>query len=275
MNQTVSVPASGTFIFINNRDRQNIDEPAFDFTVPNLDFNSNDVRTYNCVVKQVIVRNMIPNVQSGVSDSFAVEVLGVQAELLILPGQYNILTLADTVQTFLTTNFGGGWTVVYDSDLFKILITVPVGQTLKILRPQVFNNYWEQNKLTYPSKYDRFLEILGLVDNANIVYTSGAHYGANPVQVNGTAYVDVNIRAGLDVMHSCGMQMDTIVRVPMDVPFGEEKHYEPGLSACFGIDANYLRNLRITLVDEWGNKMPDVPDNTLVSVSLLMIPIEG
>lgn len=274
MQQTVSVPASGTFVFINNRDRININESAFDFSVPNLDFSSNDIRTYNCVVKQAIVRNLIPNVQLGKSDAFAVEINGVAVnELQVLPGNYNALVLASTLQTYLRT-FDVGFSVGYDTDLLKLYITVPAGKTLKIKRPQVFTNYWEQQKLTYPSKYDRFLELCGLVDNADILYQPGVFYGINPVLLGGTAFVDINIRAGLDVMHTCGMNMDTIVRVPMDVPYGEEKHYEPGLSACFGLDMNYLRNLRITVVDEWGQMM-DVPDNTLVSLSLLMIPIEG
>lgn len=274
MQQTVSVPASGTFVFINNRDRINIDESAFDFSVPNLDFSSNDVRTFNCVVGQAIVKNLIPNIQAGKSDSFAVEVDGTPAaELQLIPGNYNALVLASALQTYLS-DIKPGFTVGYDTDLLKFYITVPASTTLKILRPQVYTNYWEQQKLTYPSKYDRFLECCGLVDNAGIAYPTGVFYGANPVNLGGTSFVDINVRAGLDVMHSSGMSMDTIVRVPMDVPYGEEKHYEPGLSACFALDMNYLRNLRITLVDEWGQMMT-VPENTLVSLSLLMIPIEG
>ncbi len=274
MNQTVSVPASGTFVFINNRDRQNLSESAFDFNVPNLDFSSHDIRTYNCVVKQVIVRNLISNVQFDKNDSLSVAVNGVdQAELQVIPGNYNATVMASTLQTYLRT-IDINFSVNYDTDRLKLFITVPVGKTLMFKRPQVFNNYWDQDKLTYPSKYDRFLELCGLVDNANITYPAGVFYAMNPVLLGGTAYVDVNIRAGLDVMHSCGMNMDTIVRVPMDVAYGEEKHYEPGISACFSLDINYLRNLRITLVDEWGLMM-DVPDNTLVSLSLLMIPIEG
>lgn len=275
MNQVIAVPASGTFVFINNRDRINVDEPAFDFTVPNLDFSSNEIRTYQCVVKQVMIRNYIPNVQTGVSDSIIFTVNGVDNELVVASGYYNALTLASTIDAFLKL-INAGFACGYNSDTFRIFITVPAGVTLVLKRPQVFTNYFDQEKLSFPSKYDRFLEMLGMFQNAKYrrSYTNQTFVGDDPVMLGGTGFVDVNIRAGLDVMHSCGRQLDTVVRVPLDVQFGEDKHYEPGNSACFSIDINYLRNLRVTLTDEWGNKMT-VPNSTLFSMSLLMIPIEG
>ena len=275
MNQTISVPASGTFIYINNRDRINVEESAFDFSVPNLEFGSTDIRTMQCVVKQVIVRNFIPNVQTGISDSLIVTINTVDYELVIAEGYYDALTLATTLDTFLKA-INAGFACGYDSSQYKMLITVPAGQTIVIKRPQVYPNYFDQEKLSMPSKYDRFLEMVGLYPNAKAAtsYTNTSFVGGSPVNLGGTGFIDVNIRAGIDVMHSSGRSFDTIVRIPMDVQYGMDKHYEPGESACFAMDMNYLRNLRITLTDEWGNKM-SVPQTTMFSLSLLMIPIEG
>lgn len=280
MNQVISVPASGTFVYINNRDRSNYNEPAFDFTVPGLDFGSNEIRSYNAVVKQVVIRNLIPNVQQGISDAVVFSIGATVATmtdqtLIVAEGFYDALTLAATIQTFLKT-IDAGFACGYDIDTRKLFITVPAGQYLQLKRPVVLAEFVFQDRLTYPSRYDRFLEMMGMITNARdgTIYHNTTFVGADPVYMGGTGFVDVNLRAGLDVMHSNGLQLDTIVRVPIRANYGEDQDYEPGLGACFQIDANYLRSLRITLTDEWGQKM-SVPNNTLFSLSLLLIPIEG
>jgi hypothetical protein len=226
-------------------------------------------------VKQVIIRNYIPNVQAGVSDSIVFNVNGTDYTATIAEGYYNILTLVTTLDTYLKT-IDAGFAVVYDSNSFKVAITVPIGFTLIIKRPVTSTNFFEQEKWSFPSKYDRFLEMIGMFRNAKAAtsYTNTTFFGQDPVNVGGTGFVDVNFVAGLDVMHTNGKGYDTITRVPMDVQYGEDKNYEPGLSDCFSMDINSLRNLRVFLTDEWGNKMT-VPPNTLFSLSLLMIPIEG
>lgn len=271
MNQVISIPASGITVYINNRDRTNTGESAFNFTVPPLDTQNNTNSAYNVIIKQVIVEHFIPNVQTNVSDSIQFTIDNNVRELTLVEGFYDAVLIAQSVDTFLKT-FDPGFAVGYDLNSLKMFITVPAGHTLMINRPIVFTAFVQQDSLNYPSKYDRFLEMMGMIENTGVNYSNTTFVGSNPCIVT-TAFVDVNFTGFGKVIHSCGKQFNTRVRVPMSVNYGERMHHEPGLESAFHMDQATLRNLRITLVDQWGNMMK-VPKGTLVALSLLLIPIE-
>jgi hypothetical protein len=269
MQVVEAVPPTGISCWINNRDRSNIYESAFDFTMPPLQLSDTSSQSYTLLVKQVLLKNYLYNVVASESDVLSIIVNGVTYDNIFEPGYYDTTMISNSIQSFLNT-INPAITIAYDSQESRFAFTIPNGVTLKFLG---FSSIQSRNTYQYQNAIDRFLEMIGFQQNANKDFVGPTiTVGDDPVNLYGTSFVDVNFNgASFPTIHSNQRRnMRTLVRIPITTNFGELEVFEPGVPITSVIEIDTLEKVRITLTNEWGSVLAG-PTTTTFAMNFLLV----
>lgn len=176
-----------------------------------------------------------------ISDSGAVQTLDVPSN------SYTGTEIAAALQTLFNATAGltGVYTVIYDyqSKLLNISSTVAF--------------------LLATGDYDCYEE-LGF--DSDLFASATSFTSSYPVQLSGTHYIDV-LSNFSSLNFSVSGSTNTLVRIPLDVGFGEIVYYEPQTDDALEVSANQLHEVYISLRDERGYPWP-LPKNSHMSLCL-------
>lgn len=277
MTSTVNtIPPSGSIYSINSKARQYLSEPPLNFTA---NFVNGDIRTlgpgsYKFTVKEVIFENLIPNI-SKYNNVFQVRYNGALNTTVFNPGNYNINSFMDALDSFLLA-IDSNLTANYDVTTGLLSINIPNGSTLIFPREPPLNPFIEENSYLYPGgPLDRFLDLIGFEPQTfcNRAFVGPVTIkGVSPVNLYGTTFIDVNVNANLGGVHMTNSNLQHLIRIPIDVPYGQVKAYNPTNPNCFNIDSDAIAALRYTITDSWGQPVDTVPNNTGFAMTALIIP---
>lgn len=172
---------------------------------------------------------------------------GVTLQAVLTENNYTGSQFAAEVKAQLDIASGGGqlYTVTYDSQAKKLLITAPGNFQFE---DGAFNSYDE----------------LGFnVEN----FTSSASYLSDyTINLSGTSFVDVVTNFSTH-NHSVSTTAGVLVRVPVNVTFGNIVFYEPSTDDNLFVTTNQIDNIFVQLRDERGNLFL-LPRNTHLSMTL-------
>lgn len=267
MTSVTTYPPHGTHVYINNRFRDPLSQPAYKFRCPQFAQPNNDQGSYLCVVKQVMTENFIYTVCENQNDILCWVNDGQEYIYTVPQENYTVDSLITLLNTVLSP-----YNVVlsYDSDLRKISVTKTGVNVFKLISPDQIQ---ETQAVSFTKRGNRFLRMLGLYEEAsqgNVL--SGVFTANNPVHLNRTSALFINIYNQINVMHSDIRNPQSIVAVPLDVGYGEKVIYTPATPPTFQIQPNALESLGIYVTDEWGEEV-QVPDNTGLLIHLVLYQI--
>lgn len=273
----ISIPAAGLQFWVNNRNRTNIHEPAFRFQFPSFNMNSCASQQYYAIIDQVILRNFIPTIQAGVNDRISYKYNGNTYTAIFAQANYDVYDLLQVLETEFKAR-DPGFAMAYDSTQMKLSLTIPETATsFSILRPILpVTAGVNQDQYTFPSPYDRFLEMCGWFNKQGDQHFTGpfTYVGADPVQLGGTAFLDINVTVEANAINTSKRQMQTIGRVYVNGNYGDTICHQASMPIPFPIDCCVIQSMRIYITDEWNNDVTDIPGSTLFAMRMTLISVE-
>jgi len=267
MSTVVSYPPHGVHVYINNRFRDPPSQPPFKFRCPQFAQPNNDQGYYLAAVKKVVTENLIYTVTQGQNDILCWNNDGTEFIYEVPEGNYTIdslLTLLNTVLVPYNVN------MVYDGDTRKIAATKTGVNVFFLEDPSSIRTFARSNLV---QRCTRFLNNLGFYNEALAAqFFTGTVIATDPVNLNRTGVLFVNVYNNINVMHSDPQNPQTIISVPVDVGYGEKIVYAPATPPTFVMQPNALESLSIYVTDEWGQEV-QVPDNTGLMIHLVLYQI--
>jgi hypothetical protein len=281
MSQVFALPPNAYMYSISNINRTDPTENAYDFhaTFVNGSTTSLGSDSYSVSLKSCLFMNLIPNINKY-NNQLSITFNGSTYTYVFPSNNYDVNAMLTALNgffyqvsaTFTTT----AWS--YNSTSKLLTLTLPQASTIIFNRP-VTASQGVQNSYNYrTSVYDRCLDWLGLIPNANLTYTSPAGSAStvvatNPINLYGTSYVDVTIPNQVGCVHMAPLGKSLLARIPVQVQYGQLQYYEPTVQHSFPLSASDLDNLHVTLYDAWGWPLDTVPLNAQMSLKLILIPL--
>lgn len=273
---------SGTVVgyplYISNKYRNAALEKPFDFYAPDVSSLAGLGRTYQLCLQSCTFTNNFNTVSRDRNDLFLFTVDGTRYSVVIEDGYYDIYTFMDVINAALGTAIPpvAGLEVSYDDVERKLIWNVPAGCTFMLLRESVSNRTGiPVESYLYPARDDRFLELCGSLQEANVGYVGPTTIvGSSPVNLYGTRLLHINLATELGVLTPSYTRAQTIASVPVTVNRGEVEYWQASHLIGHPINGEQLQNLRIFAHDEWEHIVDDVPPNTLFHLTFLLVPVE-
>jgi hypothetical protein len=287
MNHLIKMAASPSYdLFVNSRDRQY--GSASDFTIPPIGSFST-AESFRIVLKQAIIPNCVPTFRSDINTNplFVKDNNAAISTVAMVEGYYNGSTIAAAFQAWLVAAGFTNATVTYSTTTNHIGFQIgSVGTSL------TFKDTLAASTLNRKlSQTERFLEVLGLGKirdtsdltsiqssvTLNKTLTNIQYYGANCVKLTGTDFVDISTDAPLRTYHSTLGNNNVFARIPLTAAQGGAATVNAWESTTdevgHPIQGSHF-NMRIYLVDEWGDLFP-VPSNFNVSLRFRLTPLNS
>jgi hypothetical protein len=256
----------GIHVHVNNRFRAST-EAAYNFRIPPMAFGISGVSSYLLQLKQVITQNFIPNVQQGVSDTFQVKYNGTTSSFTLAEGNYAIDDLVSAINTGLAT-LNAALQLTYDYSFQRLTIAVPAGTTFSWVSTSTNSTL---QSFTLRQGTDRFLNMIGFIQQKNFVYTGAVNVTASqPVNLVPTSFLNIQVNQNMQVTNSDTANPQTIASVPLDVNYGDVIIYEPQQPRTFMINAQVMESMQITVTDEYGIQIK-VPETTGLFLSWTLL----
>jgi len=246
-------------LYLNSRDCRGT---AADFALSQPIQFTNITNTATFSLKQAIFTNLIPTIETGVNDQFAVVYSGVPPAITYTFDQ-QVVNGTDLASAFETAiNDPGAFaSVVFDLNTSTFVISALAGSRFMFVSTN--------------AQMDRFYEMVGLTRYLNrsigdpaFFPTSLPSITSDPIRLYGTNFVDVLVSAnsGTGQIFHTGNVGSCIARIPINQPYGYQIVYEPSVvTDGIAIYVQDLANLRVTLNDEWGDLLR-LPPNASVSL---------
>lgn len=238
-------------------------ETPHDLTVNPTDFQATNSEHYLCL-KQITFPNWYPTVKTGVNDRL--EVLLVSSNVtytLVLPeGYYTGDTIASSLQTAIQAlPTLGAATVTFNDTNQQLSFSFPANVRFVITSP---------NTNGILTAVERFHELIGLTNPAHLFQNITSFTCPSPVRLQGTQFVYVCVNFPTGSYHSSVGNYNVLAKVLVDVPFAGELQQDL-LPSDKGvpITGDHLQNLRIFLVDQWGQPFIVPPNHTVSYLFLL------
>ena len=238
-------------LFLDTRDSNNPDTPSstnWEINLPSM----NNVRGFNIALQNIEIPNTVYPINSKNNKIYFAENGGETLTAALTENSYTGSTFATEIQTQLNAAGTLVYTVTWDNDAKKLTISVPL--------PDVFE---------FISGGQNAYEEMGFDDS---LFTQGSSFTSDaPINISGSQYIDVitNFSTG---NHSVGTTSNVLVRVPLNVSFGNIIYYEPSTDDPLFVTESNLDEVFITMRDSKGNGW-DLPFNANVSLTLKIIPL--
>ena len=100
------------------------------------------------------------------------------------------------------------------------------------------------------------------------------YVGGDPVQLGGTAFLDINITGNVEALNTAPRQMQTIGRVFISGNYGDTICHQAAMPIPFPLECCSLQSMSIYITDEWNNNVSAIPDSCLFAMRLTLIPID-
>lgn len=254
--QVHTLPPTAIPLYVNSNDRR--DGQPGSFRCPQIANVEQSERMFGLIVKQVTFENFIPVISEEINDVFSYQLNGTLYELLLTPGQYNALSMADTLQAALVSNVVG-MTVVFDETNNTLNVGVPAGTTFFIPR---------QNA----KRVNLLLDKLGWRDNTNIVYKNTTMIGSTICKVSASSHIYITANTDLQVMSSSPEGLQILCGIGIEYGFGSVISYSPINPNMFRIRSGDVENMIFSMVDEWGY-IVNLPKTTTVVYHFALVPL--
>lgn len=216
-----------------------------------------------------MTENFIYTITEGQNDILCWSDNGTEYIYEVPQDNYNVDTLVTLLNTVLSPY---NVTLAYDLDLRKLVITKTGVNTFFFIDPASIRTVTVGDLV---KRGNRFLYMLGLYQNARTgTELSGTTYGEDPVNLNRTGVLFINIYNNISVLHSDVRNPQSITSVPVDVGYGEKIVYLPPSPPTFVLQPNMLESLGIYVTDEWGEEVK-VPENTGLMIHLVLYQIKS
>jgi len=278
MSQVVALPPYGYQCYVNNRFRQDPNEPALQFRIPQFAQLASESRTFLLSVKQVIFQNFIPNIRTGVNDTLKVTATtgGVSTSytFTLTQGNYNIGSMITALNTAFQASINVGFVWSYNTDLFRMKLTVPSGYSIVFISPPMNQSAYITGRHDFSNATDRLLETLGLYTDSDTTITTGTYTFSDPFNFLNPQFMMVNLNANINVMSSDPANRQTLVCVPLGTSYGSVVDYEVQTPNTCLIQAGEMDILTLYCTDQWG-QLINVPQNTSFMIHFLLIPLQA
>lgn len=254
--QVHCLPPTAIPLYINSNDRR--DGQPGSFRCPQISNLEQSERMFGLIVKQVTFENFIPVISEEINDVFSYKLNSTNYDLILTPGQYNALSMADTLQVAFAEN-AAGMTVVFDETNNTLNAGVPLGTTFFIPRQ------------TAP-RVNLLLDKLGWRDNTNIVYTNTTMIGSNICKISSTSHIYVTANIDLQVMSTSPEGLQILCGIGVEYGFGSVISHTPINPNMFRIRAGDVENMIFSMVDEWGYII-NFPKTTSIIYHFALVPL--
>jgi hypothetical protein len=197
-------------------------------------------------------------------DSLAATVSNLQ--ITVPENNYTGPQLATKLQELMRAVSTIDYIVSYDDQAKKMVFQGDVNDTL--LWVSVSNSMYEE--LGFSETGASFSTAQDITPGADL--TAANNFSSDhPINISGTAYVDVVTNLST-LNHSLGTTANVLVRVPMNVAFGNVVFYEPATDDALFIPAQRLDEFFVQLRDDKGNSW-ELPPLSHVSMTMKITPI--
>ena len=246
-----------SLLFLSTRDQQanDVNNAYWNINMPRLE----TLRSFKLSLQNIEFPNTVYPINATNQSITVEEVTGLLSFPVIIPSQnYSAPELKTTLISILNTasaSFGNTltYTVTYDTQTKKFTI----GSSGSGFRFVAIN-------------LDAYQE-LGFDEGGLSFSTAGTtHTGDWPVHLAGTNFIDV-VTNFSTFNHSVGTTSSVMVRVPINVPFGNLVFYEPSTDDDMFITSSQLNEVYMQLRDDKGYLWP-LPNNAHVSLTLKIEP---
>ena len=233
------------FVYVSSLDR--VQGTSTDFVLPPIG-NFPSGSSFRINIKQISFPNLVSTIRTGINDTLQFYYDSTLTTVSIPAGNYTGTTLATAMQTALQT-VDNNFAVTSLGDASSSLqLTVPNTHTFLpfVLTPK-------RQPSDRFSVTERLLLCLGWLEWTNIT-VSGVNTAPEPVSLDGTAFVDVEVNCDLQTYHTSGYISNVLQRVPLLQPYRAINYYETrDLDDGQFLHASQLSRLRIRLIDSFGD----------------------
>lgn len=259
LQQVQIIPPTAIPLYVNSKDR--FDGTPSNFRCPQLANIEQSERMFGLIVKEISFENLLPVITAGVNDVLAYIVNGNEQELILTPGQYDALSIAETLQAAFQ-DVSPLITVSYDSTSYKLLLFIPPGVTFRLPRQTEPRN-------------NLLLEKLGWTDNVNINYINTTMVGSDSTKIAATSIVFITLaNVDLQVMSSSSQGLQILAGIPIEYGYGSIIKHTPPNPNMFRVRSADVENMTFVMVDEWGY-IVDLPTHTSVQYHFALVPLSS
>ena len=277
VSNTVNLPPSGYEYCVNGRSRPFFQSNPFAFNIymSNGNIALKEGQAYRVVLRNIQFQNLIPNINSY-NNSFSFIFNGTTYTFILAISNYTVTSFLTAINTALA-GVNAGLQIAYDTNAKLITLFIPASSTFQWNRGTVTTSIVD-NRQYLQAPYDRFLALIGFIDNAragtiNTTTTASSIVGTSPLNLYGTSWIDVTLNTQLNCVHMQPLGRQILVRIPVLVDYGQIIRFDPTYAISFTMDYSALGSMQMTCYDEWGSMIKDAPFDTPFQMQLLLIPL--
>ena len=236
---------SETYLYLNSKDAVNSNSSTGDYSW-NLNWTGNSIANYKLYIDEVA----IPNCEYAVNSHYNTIVFNEGAgdiTATLTQQNYTGTQLATELKTQLDSAGGDTYTVVYDTQTFKLTITST--GTFQITAGTAFH-----------------------VCGFRVMSSLAASYVSEDiVRLDGTSYIDFITSIGKSSF-STSNKTNTFYRIPIQSEIGSMVYYHQMNESGIKIQDNQLNSFNIRLFDDRENTY-NLPRNCQVSLTIRLKPL--